>query len=95
MDKAERMLLDDILSIKGKKLMVLVDTFAGVGDRAVAAYTIFRDRGEEKDMPLLFYLGVETREHFCALAKVRICQGAWLGGVGWGLSFGNPFCMGG
>ena len=53
-EKAERMLLEDVLGgANGKMMVVFVDLFGAVGDRVVAFYNIVRDRGVDAT-PLTF-----------------------------------------
>ena len=53
-EKAERMLLEDVLGgANGKGMVVFVDIFGAVGDRAAAFYNIVRDRGVDAN-PMAF-----------------------------------------
>lgn len=74
-EKAERIILEDLVDgAKKKKLLVVVDMFMGVGDRAAAWLEMFKDKatGSSGQAPLVFYHGTEPRDHFFAVAKTRL-----------------------
>ena len=59
----------------GKGMVVFVDIFGAVGDRAAAFYNIVRDRGVDAT-PMAFFYSVDPRDHFCAVAKTRTVEKA-------------------
>ena len=75
-EKAERMLSEDVLggaNVKG--MVVFVDLFGAVGDRAAAFYNIVRDRGVDAN-PMACFYSLEPREHFSVVAKTRTVEKA-------------------
>ena len=68
--KAEKMILADLAGgAKGKKLLVVVDPFMAVADRAEALIDLTLETNGE---PMLAYFGTDPREHFHTISKIRI-----------------------
>ena len=75
--RAERKLIEDIATnIKGKKMILFVDAFLGVGDRMLGYYELMKDTGGEAAKPLLFFFGCDPRDHFFGIAKTRLVEKA-------------------
>ena len=76
-EKAERMLLEDVLGgANGKGMVVCVDLFGAVGDRAAAFYNIVRGRGVDANPMAFFFYSLDPAEHCSAVAKSRTVEKA-------------------
>ena len=75
--QSEKVVLEDFLGkVRNKKLVVVVDLFAAVGDRLIAFLKMLVERGAGVATPLAFMFAVESREFFYATAMVRLMQEA-------------------
>jgi hypothetical protein len=61
--RAEKIILEDLIAGVKKNMVVFVDAFLSVGDRAVAFLDIFSQRVRDAS-PQIFFYGVDPREHF-------------------------------
>jgi hypothetical protein len=69
--------LDDVASaFKTKKVIMIVDMFCSVGDSAHGFYDMLKNRGGVAAKPLCFFMGVDCREHFYAIARTRVLSQA-------------------
>ena len=59
-----------------QKMVLVVDLFAGVGDRLVAFLKSLVQRGAGTAMPMAFMYAAESREFFYSIALVRLMQEA-------------------
>ena len=78
---AEKLLIEDaLLGAKGKKMVVFADMFSAVGDKTMAWYSIFRERGgtNGSQLPLTTYFAAEPREHFYQIGRTRLTAQAAL-----------------
>ncbi len=74
---AWRRTLDDIVSQgNSKKVIVFADLFMSVGDSLEGFYELLKASGGPEARPLLFFLGLDHREHFYAIARTRLTQQA-------------------
>ena len=79
--RAEKIILEDLIAGVKKKMVVFVDAFLSVGDRAVAFLDIFSQRLRDAS-PQIFFYGVDPREHFFQKGTQEFgpwrWRGAWL-----------------
>ena len=76
-ERAEKIILEDLIAGVKKKMVVFVDAFLSVGDRAVAFLDIFSQRVRDAT-PQIFFYGVDPREHFFQWGSQEWCREAWL-----------------
>jgi hypothetical protein len=72
-----REVLNDIYSAtRNKKVVLFVDLFLSVGDTALGFFQLLKSCGGMAAKPLLYYLGVDFREHFYTVARIRLIEEA-------------------
>ena len=67
---AQAILENVVTSSSGKKAIIIIDLFSGVGDFALGFYQLVKSRGQSA--PLVAYVGFDPREHFYGIACTRL-----------------------